>query len=322
MVVCAVPNSVEDKMVTRRIRRVVKSQPTLEGAGVRLRRAFGFHGVEEVDPFLLLDDFRAGHPEAFLSGFPWHPHRGIETITYMLEGSVEHGDSIGNSGVIGAGGVQWMTAGGGIVHQEMPKPGPAGRMGGFQLWANLPSSHKMMPPRYQELTADQIPVARLDSGATALVFCGEIAGVRGPVENVVIDPGYYDVSVPADARFVHAVPSGYTALAYVFEGEACFDEVQDPYAHEARGEGWYDTRRDCSIDNHSLVLFERGEAADNAELPLVVTTADKPVRFLLMTGRPLREPVAWRGPIVMNTQDELRAAFRELDEGTFLEHRG
>ena len=307
-------------MATRRIRRVNKSQPTLEGAGVHLRRAFGFRGVKEVDPFLLLDDFRGDRPERFLAGFPWHPHRGIETITYMLEGSVEHGDSIGNTGVIEAGGVQWMTAGGGIVHQEMPKPSPTGRMGGFQLWANLPSSHKMMPPRYQEFTADDLPVAEVGDGIKARIFCGEIAGTKGPVENVVIDPGYYDVSVPAHSRFSHAVPSGYTTLAYVFDGEACFDEERDSFAYEAQGEGWFDKRPECMIGNHSLVLFERGDA-DGAELPVVVNTADKPVRFLLMTGKPLGEPIAWSGPIVMNTQEELRTAFRELDEGTFLKGR-
>jgi redox-sensitive bicupin YhaK (pirin superfamily) len=307
-------------MTARPIVKVSKSQPTREGAGVHLRRAFGFHAVEEVDPFLLLDDFRADRPEDYLAGFPWHPHRGIETITYMLEGSVEHGDSIGNGGVIKAGGVQWMTAGGGIVHQEMPKPGLGGRMGGFQLWANLPAEHKMMPPRYQEFAAEDLPVAQLPEGGTARVVCGSIAGVKGPVENVVIDPGWFEINLPAHCRFSHQLPTAYTALAYVFGGQARFDEQEDPYAFDAQGEGWHDMARDCLLGDHSLVLYQREEPGSDrdGESPLVVTTTDHPVRFLLMTGKPLREPVAWHGPIVMNTQAELRQAFRELDEGSFL----
>jgi redox-sensitive bicupin YhaK (pirin superfamily) len=295
----------------RQIRRVQKSQPTMEGAGVHLRRVFGFHGVEEYDPFLLLDDFRSDTPEEYLPGFPWHPHRGIETITYMLDGSVEHGDSIGNSGVIGPGGVQWMTAGNGIVHQEMPKGDPDGRMGGFQLWANLPAASKMIDPRYQEFTDLQIPTAKLPGGGSAKVVCGEIAGTRGPVENVVIEPGYFDITLPAHTTFDHPTPVGHTVIAYIVDGAAYFDERHDPYAFEAEGEGWSDTERECLQGNHTLVLFEDGGSVK-------VSTADQPVRFLLITGKPLHEPVAWYGPIVMNTQEELRTAFQELQEGTFL----
>ncbi|NBF40216.1 MAG: pirin family protein [Spirochaetes bacterium] len=281
-------------MCARRIRTVSKSTPTMEGAGVHLRRAFGFHNTEETDPFLLLDDFRNDRPEHFIQGFPWHPHRGLETITYMLEGSVEHADSIGNAGAIHPGGVQWMTAGRGIVHQEMPKPDKAGRMGGFQLWANLPADSKMMPPRYQEFADAEIPVAELENGVTAKVVCGEIGGVSGPVENVVIAPGYYDVSMPAGTTFAHAVPRGHSALAYVIAGAARFDPEDDSL-----------------YGNYSLVLWEDGDG-------ISVRTAESPARFLLVTGHPLGEPVAWHGPIVMNTDEELRTAFAELQAGTFL----
>ena len=313
----------------RAIRSVRKSRPTREGAGVHLRRAFGFRGVEEYDPFLLLDDFRSDTPADYIAGFPLHPHRGIETITYMLDGSVEHGDSIGNAGVIGPGGVQWMTAGSGIVHQEMPRGESDGRMGGFQLWANLPADSKMIDPRYQEFAEAEIPTARLPGGGSAKVVCGEvagvcgevagvcgeIAGVRGPVENVVIDPGYFDVSLPAETTFEHPAPAGHTVIAYVVDGAAYFDERHDPYAFEAEGEGWSDTERDCLLGNHTLVLFADGESVK-------VTTTDQPVRFLLIAGKPLQEPIAWYGPIVMNTQEELRIAFQELQDGTFLKAGG
>lgn len=282
-------------MSARRIRTVSRSTPTTEGAGVRLRRAFGFGNTEETDPFLLLDDFRNDRPENFRQGFPWHPHRGLETITYMIEGSVEHADSIGNSGAIHPGGVQWMTAGRGIIHQEMPKPDEAGRMGGFQLWANLPADSKMMAPRYQEFTGAQIPTAELAGGATAKVVCGEIGGVSGPVENVVIAPGYYDVSVPAGVTFTHDVPRGHRALAYVIAGAGRFEEAPDASA----------------LGNHSLILWEDGDA-------ISVRAGEDGVRFLLVTGHPLGEPVAWHGPIVMNTSEELRTAFAELQAGTFL----
>lgn len=287
-------------MTVRKIRQVTVSRPTMEGAGVKLRRAFGFGDTESTDPFLLLDDFRAERPEDYLAGFPWHPHRGIETITYMLEGAVEHGDSIGNGGVIEAGGVQWMTAGGGIVHQEMPKPGPGGRMGGFQLWANLPAASKMIPPRYQEYEGGQIPTAEPGAGVVAKVVCGRMGEVTGPVDSEVIDPGYFDVRMEAGARLVHPVAAGYTAMAYVHGGQVRFGEEGEP------------------AGDQTLVLLERGRFGDG-DLPVVVTAGDGPARLLLMTGKPLREPVAWRGPIVMNTREQLRTAFRQLDEGTFLD---
>ncbi len=286
-------------MSFRPIAETWTSQPTLEGAGVRLRRAFGFHATRAVDPFLLLDDFRGDRPEDYLPGFPWHPHRGIETITFMLEGSVEHGDSLGNEGVIGPGGVQWMTAGGGIIHQEMPKPGDGGRMGGFQLWANLPADHKLMRPRYQEYTAAELPVAELPGGGSAIVVCGTLAGVTGPVENAVIDPGYFVLTLPAGAALERPLDAGYTALSHVFGGRVRFGGA-DAAAHP----------------EHTLVRFERDDPA-----PIRAEAVGGPARLLLMTGRPLGEPVAWHGPIVMNTQDELRAAYQQLQDGTFLDDR-
>src|SRR5205809_614266 len=228
----------------RRIKKVWKAKPTVEGAGVRLKRAFGYHEVPQLDPFLLLDDFRSNDPAEYVRGFPWHPHRGLETITYVLAGDVEHGDSLGNRGVISSGDVQWMTAGSGIIHQEMPKGDREGRMWGFQLWANLPARHKMMDPRYREVKRDDIPEATTAEGATVRVVCGEVAGVCG---------------------------------------------------------------------NGTVVLYGPGDT-------VAVSTEERPVRFLLVSGRPLGEPVAWYGPIVMNTQAELRVAFREYEQGTFVKH--
>lgn len=277
----------------RPIRKIMKSRPTLEGAGVHLRRAFGWNIVPELDPFLLLDDFRSDDPERYLAGFPWHPHRGIETITYVIDGSVEHGDSMGNRGVIGPGDVQWMTAGSGIVHQEMPKGDARGRMGGFQLWANLPASHKMMDPRYRGLTSAEIPEARLAGGAVVKVVSGEVEGVRGPVRDIVTDPEYLDVSLPPRSKFTRSVHKGYTAFAYVFEGAGIFAPKGEPVGHE------------------NLVIFDGGDE-------IAVETLDEPARFLLVSGRPIGEPVAWRGPIVMNTDEELRVAFEEYERGTFL----
>jgi hypothetical protein len=279
----------------RAVAKIWPSKPTLEGAGVHLRRAFGFDEVPELDPFLLLDDFRGDDPKHYLPGFPWHPHRGIETITYMLAGRVEHGDSMGNEGVIAPGDVQWMTAGSGIIHQEMPKGDAQGRMGGFQLWANLPRAHKMMDPRYRGLTAAEIPTVTLDSGAQVRVVAGTVADTTGPVRDIVTDPEYFDVSLPAHATFEHAIPSGHTAFAYVFEGEAYFD-----------------LERKGRVGSEQLVLYKpKGDR-------IVVTTDESPVRFILVSGRPLGEPVAWWGPIVMNTQEELRVAFEEYEKGTFI----
>jgi redox-sensitive bicupin YhaK (pirin superfamily) len=299
----------------RAIKKVWKSEPTLEGAGVHLRRGFGFNEVPLFDPFLLFDDFRSNEPADYAAGFPWHPHRGIETITYVLAGEVEHGDSMGNRGIIGAGDVQWMTAGSGIIHQEMPKGDPQGRMWGFQLWANLPATRKMISPRYREIKAADIPIVQTKEGATIRVICGRVHGAHGPVREIVTDPEYLDVEVPAGAVFTHTVKKGYTAFAYVFEGEGYFDAERDPYKHDAVGVNYFDMGRPCVCTDKTIVLYEE----DGDE---VVVTADKaPVRFLLISGKPLREPVAWYGPIVMNTQDELKQAFEEFEAGTFVKTR-
>ena len=283
---------------TRKIKTTWKSKPTREGAGVHLKRAFGFQEVPDLDPFLLLDDFRSDDPAKYLAGFPWHPHRGIETITYMLDGTVEHGDSMGNKGVIGAGDVQWMTAGSGIIHQEMPKGNAQGRMGGFQLWANLPRSHKMMDPRYRGITAAEIPSVRLGSGGTVKVICGSVAGTPGPVQDIVTDPEYLDVSLPAKATFRHRVKKGHTIFAYVIDGRA-----------RIGGDG-------RALDEGALVLFEREGAS------VEINTDGETVRLLLVSGKPLKEPVAWYGPIVMNTEEELQTAFDEYQQGTFIKKQG
>ena len=297
----------------RRIKKVWKAKPTIEGAGVHLKRAFGYHEVPQLDPFLLLDDFRSNDPAEYVRGFPWHPHRGIETITYVLAGDVEHGDSLGNRGVISSGDVQWMTAGSGIIHQEMPKGDREGRMWGFQLWANLPARHKMMDPRYREVKRDDIPEAKTAEGATVRVVCGEVAGVRGPVREIVTEPEYLDVAIPARSTFRHPVKAGHTVFAYVFEGEGYFDPERDPYAREDVGERYFDMERPCVCGNGIVVLYGPGDT-------VAVSTEERPVRFLLVSGRPLGEPVAWYGPIVMNTQAELRVAFREYEQGTFVKH--
>jgi len=278
---------------TRRIRKTWTSRPTIEGAGVRLRRAFGFHEVPRLDPFLLLDDFRSNDPGGYVAGFPWHPHRGIETITYVLRGTVEHGDSMKNRGVIGAGDVQWMTAGSGIIHQEMPQGDPEGFMEGFQLWANLPAALKMMVPRYREVKRRDIPEIAADGGARVRVICGRVGGVEGPVRDVVIDPEYCDVTVPPRSEFVHPTNRGHTVFCYVFEGEGLFGGGKD------------------AASDGTLVLFEDGDA-------FTARTEDRAVRFLLVSGRPLGEPVAWHGPIVMNTPEELETAFEEYRRGTFV----
>jgi redox-sensitive bicupin YhaK (pirin superfamily) len=299
-------------MAIRKISRVFRSVPTVEGAGVHLKRAFGYHQVPLFDPFLMLDDFHNTDPARYLAGFPWHPHRGIETITYVLEGLVEHGDSMGNRGVIGAGDVQWMTAGSGIVHQEMPRESPTGTMWGFQLWANLPAARKMMAPRYRDVAAATIPEVLLPSGARVKVVAGTVEGVRGPVTDIVIDPELLDVTVPAGAAFDHAVKHGYTAVAYVIDGEGRFDEGGDPWSYDASGRGWTDLERKCTFGAETTLLYEReGEA-------LRVRAGEGGVRFLLLAGKPLGEPVAWGGPIVMNTREELRLAFEEFERGTFI----
>ncbi len=299
---------------TRKIHKTIRSKPTIEGAGVHLQRAFGFGDTRTFDPFLLLDDFRNDNPALYAPGFPWHPHRGIETITYVLRGSVEHGDSMGNAGSITAGDVQWMTAGNGILHQEMPQGDPDGRMYGFQLWANLPRTHKMMAPRYQDVKNAQIPVVSLPDGVTVRVICGEVAGVRGPVENIVIDPQYLDFSLPAKTRFTFPTPPGHTVFAYVIDGRATFCDENDPFAYEREGSNYFDTPHEPWLGDRTLIVFEDGEQ-------ILVSTTDLPVRFLLISGRPIREPVAWYGPIVMNTEAELRQAFDELEKGTFIKKK-
>jgi len=297
----------------RNIKKILKSRPTIEGAGVHLRRAFGFQEVPQLDPFLLLDDFRSDDPAKYLAGFPWHPHRGIETITYVLKGRVEHGDSMGNQGVITPGDVQWMTAGSGIIHQEMPKGDEGGFMGGFQLWANLPASHKMMDPRYRDVKDSQIPVADLGNGVMARVICGEAGGVSGPVKDIVIDPAYLDISIPPNTRFSRDVKKGHTVFCYVIEGAGYFDQRRDSYSFDVVGGNYFDFKRECLVGSENLVLFEDGDT-------VLVSTEDRPVRFLMVSGKPIGEPVAWYGPIVMNTKDELKVAFEEYNNGTFIKY--
>jgi redox-sensitive bicupin YhaK (pirin superfamily) len=297
----------------REIRKVLISQPTLEGAGVHLRRGFGFREVPLFDPFLLFDDFRQDDPAKYLPGFPWHPHRGIETITYMIRGAAEHGDSMGNSGVIGPGDIQWMTAGGGIIHQEMPKGAKDGRMGGFQLWANLPASRKMMDPRYRDVKKADIPEVDLPGGVAARVICGTVGKARGPVRDIVTDPEYIDVAMPRQAAFVHPTKPGHTVVAYVFEGEGCFAAEAPASSDDVEPASYFDLERKPVQGDRAVVLFGDGSRIE-------VKTTDSPVRFLLMSGRPLGEPVAWQGPIVMNTPEELRTAFREYRAGTFVKH--
>jgi redox-sensitive bicupin YhaK (pirin superfamily) len=298
-------------MSIRPVRQIVHSKPTLEGAGVRLDRAFGFGRTSDFDPFLLLDDFRNDRPEDYLAGFPWHPHRGIETITYVLAGTVEHGDSLGNHGAIAAGDVQWMTAGSGIVHQEMPKGDPQGRMHGFQLWANLPAAMKMTAPRYQEILSADIPEVTEDDGTRARIICGRFWGKTGPVEGIAADPVYLDVTVPPGTRRRLPVTTTSHAFAYVFAGAAVFADASDPRAVPTERVGAGPSAAVREADNRSLILFDRGDE-------IAVETREEGARFLLVSGRPLREPVAWQGPIVMNTREEIRQAYEELQNGTFL----
>ncbi len=332
-------------MSIRPVKQMIKAQPTMEGAGVHLRRAFGFGKTEDFDPFLLFDDFRNERPEDYLAGFPWHPHRGIETITYVLAGTVDHGDSLGNEGAITPGDVQWMTAGSGIVHQEMPKGDENGRMHGFQLWANLPAALKMTPPRYQDIKSADIPEVTDDDGTKVRVICGNVWGVRGPVDGIVADPHYIDIAVPPGQRKTIPVEVSRHAFAYVFAGSGTFRDASDPFAAPTDfvSEGAEladadDLRRRRAAqpsepppsaasalpaggaaergelaDNRSLVLFDRGDQ-------VTVQAGEQGIRFLLVSGKPLQEPVAWRGPIVMNTQAELQQAFAQLQDGTFLEH--
>jgi redox-sensitive bicupin YhaK (pirin superfamily) len=298
-------------MSIRPVKRLIKSKPTLEGAGVHLRRAFGFGNTSEFDPFLLLDDFRNDVPEDYLAGFPWHPHRGIETITYVLAGTVEHGDSLGNRGAISPGDVQWMTAGSGIIHQEMPKGDDAGRMHGFQLWGNLPSSLKMTAPRYQEVKAAEIPEITDDDGTHVRVVSGDFWGKKGPVDGVAAEPVYLDVSVAPGRRKKLPVETTRHAFAYVFAGGGKFCNASAPLSVPTESVGWLETKPPAEVDNRSLVVFDRGDEVE-------VQAGEEGIRFLLVSGKPLGEPVAWYGPIVMNTQQQLQEAFEELERGTFL----
>ncbi|MGD8869303.1 MAG: pirin family protein [Gemmatimonadales bacterium] len=301
-------------MSIRPIKRIVEAQPTIEGAGVKLRRAFGFGDTSEFDPFLLFDDFRNEDPADYTAGFPWHPHRGIETITYVLAGTVNHGDSLGNSGSLAAGDVQWMTAGSGILHQEMPRGDPQGRMHGFQLWANLPSSLKMTAPRYQDISSADIPEVIDDDGTRVRIICGDFWGESGPVDGIAAEPRYLDVWVPPGQRKALPVETHRHAFAYVFEGEGTFRDASQPRAVLTEGAGPSDVPALDTTGNRSLVLFDSGEA-------MTVQAGERGIRFLLVSGRPIEEPVAWYGPIVMNTREELRQAVAELSDGTFIKHR-
>ena len=301
-------------MTLRKIFKLFRSVPTKEGAGVHLKRAFGYHQAPLFDPFLMLDDFHTDKPDEYLAGFPWHPHRGIETITYLLEGVVEHGDSMGTKGVIRAGDVQWMTAGSGIIHQEMPQLSPTGTMWGFQFWTNLPANRKMMPPRYRDVPAATIPEVTLPSGVLVKVVSGLLNGVSGPVRDIVIDPELMDITVPAGVDFEHRVKQGHTVIAYVLTGSGHFDQERDPSNYDYAGNGWLDLERTCSPGPETTVLYER--SGDGIK----VTAGDDGLRFLLLCGQPLEEPIAWQGPIVMNTREELRIAFEEFHNGTFVKH--
>ena len=301
-------------MSLRPVKKIIQTKPTIEGAGVKLQRAFGFGQTKDFDPFLLLDDFRNDNPEDYLAGFPWHPHRGIETISYVLAGSVEHGDSLGNKGKMAAGDVQWMTAGSGILHQEMPKGDSEGRMHGFQLWANLPSSLKMTDPRYQDIPSSAVPEVTDDDGTRVRVICGQFWGKRGPVEGVAADPSYVDIFVPAGKRKQLKIETHRNAFAYVFAGSGTFRDASDPRAVLTDQVGNPEAAPIYDARNHSLVLFDRGDA-------ITVQAGEAGIRFLLVSGKPIEEPVAWYGPIVMNTQEQLHQALAELNTGTFIKHR-
>lgn len=298
----------------RKIKKIFRSKQTIEGAGVHLKRAFGSSEVGQFDPFLLLDDFRSENPNHYNKGFPWHPHRGIETITYILQGKVEHGDSLGNKGVIDPGDVQWMTAGSGIIHQEMPKGDASGRMEGFQLWANLPAAEKMMSPRYRDVKSNDIPVITLENDVQIKIICGTVNKIHGPVQDIMIDPEYLDITVPAHTVYEHPVKPGHTVFAYVIAGQGYFCKEKKPFIYEAEGKNSFDMETDPLASNGTLILFEDGRSVH-------IETGDPSIRFLLISGKPLNEPIAWHGPIVMNNQAELQLAFDEYRAGTFLKNK-
>ncbi|MEE8238965.1 MAG: pirin family protein [Nitrososphaerales archaeon] len=280
--------------VDRRVNKILESRPTLEGAGVRLKRAFGHPEVPQLDPFLLLDDFRSNNPSDYLAGFPWHPHRGIETVTYIIEGVVEHGDSMGNTGKIHSGDIQWMTAGSGIIHQEMPKQ-IDGTMQGFQLWVNLPSAKKMIQPRYRDVTERMIPEVKVSKGVRVKVIAGTLDGLEGPTKDLIVDSEYLDVKMDPRTEFVHSTKKGYKVFAYIFEGK-----------------GFFTPGKETGMQN--VILFEDGEKVK-------IRSGEEGMRFLLISGKPIGEPVSWHGPIVMNRQSELIQAYQEMEEGTFLRAR-
>lgn len=295
----------------RKIHKLLKSTPTIEGAGVQLKRVFGFQHKPLFDPFLLMDDFHSDNPDHYLAGFPWHPHRGIETITYVLHGDVEHGDSMGNEGTIGPGDVQWMTAGSGIIHQEMPKGDREGQMWGFQLWANLPASQKMIPPRYRDITSGDIPSVTNAEGVKIKIICGNVWGTMGPVKDILIEPQYLDITVPAKTEFRFPVVMGHTVFAYIIEGSGYFDEGRDSYSYEVEGANYFDIDRSCMVQPETLVLYGDGDR-------IIISAEEDSLRFLLISGKPLGEPIAWYGPIVMNNEAELKVAFEEYRNGTFI----
>lgn len=279
----------------RTVQQVLTARETIEGAGVKLHRAFGYHQIPLFDPFLMLDDFRGDNPADYIRGFPWHPHRGIETVTYMLEGAVEHGDSMGNAGTIGAGDIQWMTAGSGIIHQEMPKP-VKGKMGGFQLWVNLPRSDKNRNPRYQEIKSGDIPLVSPEPGVEVRVIAGSYVGAEGPVKEIIADPDYFDISLGEGRSFHHQVRQGYTCFLYVFAGEGFCGPAEK------------------ILKNRDLALLSDGDQ-------FTLQTTGESFRVLFLSGKPIHEPIAWGGPIVMNTREELELAFQEYRDGTFIKNR-
>ena len=300
------------ELTARAVQQLIVPQRVTEGAGVQLRRSIATRTLDNVDPFLLLDDFSSDNPDDYIAGFPMHPHRGIETVTYMIAGEVNHRDSIGNAGTIGPGDVQWMTAGRGIIHEEMPSGDKDGNVAGFQLWANLPASEKMISPGYRDIKSDMIPLVHLQNGVTVRVICGTIDGTPGAVDGIAIDPEYLDITIPAGASWNHPVKENYTVIIYVIAGEALFSKDQRPFSSDTEGKSYFDMESDPIMDNETLILY-------NTEGDHILVSAEKkPVRFLLFSGKPLHEPVAWHGPIVMNTRDELQKAFEEYHNGTFL----
>jgi redox-sensitive bicupin YhaK (pirin superfamily) len=284
------------ELETRRVASVIQPEATSDGAGVKLKRSIASRALDYLDPFLLFDHFGSDNSADYIAGFPMHPHRGIETVTYMLAGAVKHRDSSGNSGIIRAGDVQWMTAGGGIMHEEMPQL-EGGRLDGFQLWVNLPASLKMSKPRYQEIVSQNIPEAERGDGVRIRVIAGTVGDVRGSVKEIAADPTYLDISVPADTSVTHPIPKGHAAFAYVFEGEGLFGVNRDGESEQ--------------VAAPHLVVFDDGDQVG-------IKALQNGVRFLLISGKPLNEPVARYGPFVMNTEEEIEEALRDLRRGTFV----